>query len=365
MAAATPRRLLLLNWRDPWHPRAGGAEHLTWRVLQRLAARGWAVEWFSGAYDGAPAAETREGVRFVRAGTATTVHLRAFARYARRRDFDLVVDEINTIPFFTPWYATRSVALIFQLAREVWLYEGGAIGRIGYAAEPVYLRPYRTTPAITISESSAQTLRAIGLRGSLRVIPIAVDEPADDAVPVKTLPRDLLVVGRVTPSKRIEESVEAAALLRAGGWMGTLRIVGGGPPAYRAALERRVAQHGLEGVVRFTGRVDDAARRELMRAASALWMTSAREGWGLVVTEAARHGTPSVVYDVPGLRDAVADGISGRVVAENPAALADATRAVFDDFDAFARRALDRARPLSWDAVTDAFERAIEELAPG
>ncbi len=254
-----------------------------------------------GRVPGAAAAEIREGVRFLRAGTATTVHLQAFRRYARRKDFDLVVDEINTIPFFTPWYAARSVALIFQLAREVWLYEGGALGRFGYAAEPFYLRPYRTTPLLTISESSAQTLRAIGLRGPLRIVPIAVDEPADEAVPAKTLPRDLMVVGRVTPSKRIEESVEAAALLRDGGWTGRLRIVGSGPSAYRAALEGRIAELGLGDVVTFTGRVDDDARRELMRAASALWMTSAREGWGLVVTEAARHGTPSVVYDVPGL----------------------------------------------------------------
>jgi glycosyltransferase involved in cell wall biosynthesis len=333
-------------------------------VLQRLARRGWYVEWFSGSYPGAAPDELREGVRFVRAGTATSVHLRAFARYARRRDFDLVVDEINTIPFFTPWYATRSIALIFQLAREVWLYEGGAIGRIGYAAEPFYLRPYRTTPLITISDSSAETLRGIGLRGPLRVITIAVDEPADDAVPPKTQPRDLLVVGRVTPSKRIEESIEAAALLRAGGWTGVLRIVGGGPPAYRTALEQRIARLGLDGVVRFTGRIDDDGRRDLMRAASALWMTSAREGWGLVVTEAARHGTPSIVYDVPGLRDAVADGMSGRVVAESPVALAEATRAFFVDSDAFARRALERARPLSWDAVTDAFAAAVDELAP-
>ncbi len=364
MAPTRTRRLLLLNWRDPWHPRAGGAEHLTWRVVERLAAAGWTVEWFSGAYPGAAPAELREGVRFVRAGGAMTVHLHAFLRYARRKDFDLVIDEINTIPFFTPWYGARSIALIFQLAREVWLYEGGALGRMGFAAEPLYLRPYRTTPVITISASSAQTLRGIGLRGPLRIIPIAVDEPADPEVPVKTTPRDLLVVGRVTPSKRIEESIEAAAVLRAGGWGGQLRIVGNGPAAYRAALERRIARLGLGGTVSFTGRVDDDARRALMRAASVLWMTSAREGWGLVVTEAARHGTPAVVYDVPGLRDAVAEGVSGRVVAGSPGALADATRDVFADFDAFARRALDRARPLSWDATAAAFADAVEELAP-
>lgn len=358
------RRMLVLNWRDPWHPKAGGAEHLTWRILQRLAARGWSIEWFSGAYPNAPAEGVRDGVRFVRDGSQTTVHWRAWRRYAKRCDFDVVIDEINTIPFFTPWYAAPSIALIYQLAREVWLYEGGAIGPIGYAAEPVYLLPYRRTPVITISASSARTLRGIGLRGDIRVIPIAVDEPADDDVPPKVRDRDIIVVGRVTPSKRIEHSIEAAALLRSGGWRGRLRIVGSGPPAYRAALERRAGALGVADTVAFTGRVDDAERRRLMRDASVLWMTSAREGWGLVVTEAARHGTPAVVYDVPGLCDAVEDGVTGRVVAARPRALADATNGLFARYDEFARGALDRSRRLTWDAVTDAFARAVDELRP-
>jgi glycosyltransferase involved in cell wall biosynthesis len=83
-----------------------------------------------------------------------------------------------------------------------------------------------------------------------------------------------------------------------------------------------------------------------------------------VVTEAARHGTPAVVYDVPGLRDAVADGVSGRVVEPRATALAQATGEIFAEFDAFARRALERARPLSWDATADAFAQAVDELVP-
>ena len=45
----------MLNWRDAWHPKAGGAELVTLRVLERLVRRGITVEWFSGAYAGAGA----------------------------------------------------------------------------------------------------------------------------------------------------------------------------------------------------------------------------------------------------------------------------------------------------------------------
>jgi glycosyltransferase involved in cell wall biosynthesis len=332
--------------------------------MERLAAAGWQIEWFSGTYPGAQRDEHRDGIRYVRAGSAATVHLHAFARYARRRDFDVVVDQINTIPFFSPFYATRSIAWFQQLAREVWLYEGGKIGRVGYAAEPFYLRPYRSTPLITISPSSAESLRAIGLRGSLRILVMAVDEIADEAVPPKASPRDVVVVGRLTPSKRVEDSIEAAAVLRARGWGGRLIVVGAGPPAYRDALERRVGRLGLADAVVFRGRVDDAERSSILRNASALWMTSVREGWGLVVTEAARHGTPAIVYDVAGLRDAVSDGVTGRVVAARPEALAAATAEVFTSFDAFSSTALERSRALTWEATAASFAHAVDDLVP-
>jgi len=358
-------RVLLLNWRDPWHPNSGGAEHLTLRILERLAAQGWRIEWFSGMYSGAASREERDKILYVREGSGATVHVRAFLRYSKRRDFDVVIDQINTVPFFTPWYAARSIAWFQQLAREVWFYEGGRIGVAGYIAEPFYLRPYRCTPIVTISRSSARSLRQIGLRGRIRIIPMAVDDPADTVVPPKKEPRDLLVIGRLTPSKRVDESIKAAALLRARGWGGQLHIVGSGPLRYRVQLEALVKKLNIGKAVIFRGRIDDSERRCLMRSASVLWMTSVREGWGLVVTEAARHGTPAVVYDVPGLCDSVVHGETGLVVPPAPATLAAATLTLFKHFDRFAGQALIRATPLNWDSTALEFANAVtQDVSP-
>jgi glycosyltransferase involved in cell wall biosynthesis len=53
---------------------------------------------------------------------------------------------------------------------------------------------------------------------------------------------------------------------------------------------------------------------DLMSRAHALLVPGVREGWGLVVTEANAMGTPAVAYNVPGLRDSVTDGITGKLV---------------------------------------------------
>jgi glycosyltransferase involved in cell wall biosynthesis len=84
-----------------------------------------------------------------------------------------------------------------------------------------------------------------------------------------------------------------------------LLVVGDGPLADE--LAERVAGTPLQDRVRMLGRVSDEQLIEVYRAADvAVVPTLAVEGFGLVVLEAAACGTPSVVTDVDGLRDAAA-----------------------------------------------------------
>lgn len=368
MSDAAGRRLLILNWRDPWHPKSGGAELFTLRVAQQLRVRGWKIEWFSAAYEGAAPEEMRDGIRYIRAGGQMTVHVRAFIRYRSRQKFDVVIDEINTIPFFAHFYMEApAVVLMFQLAREVWLSEAPApLSYAGFISEPAYFQAYRNNTIVTISESSAESFRRLGHRGPVHVVPIAVDEEPDATVPQKSAAGDIIVVGRVTPSKRVADTIHAAKLLAGTGWAGTLHIVGGGDAEYAAYLRRLASELGIADRVIFHGRVSDDERSALLRRASVLWMASLREGWGLVVTEAGRHATPAVVYDVPGLRDAVKDGVTGRVVSPNPAALADATQQLLaGDRDTFAKAALDDSLRYSWEATANAVERVLMDAIAG
>jgi glycosyltransferase involved in cell wall biosynthesis len=75
-------------------------------------------------------------------------------------------------------------------------------------------------------------------------------------------------------------------------------VIGSGP------MEDELRRSAPEGVV-FLGKVSPERKLERLARAHVLIATSVREGWGLVVSEAASVGTPSVTYNVPGLRDSV------------------------------------------------------------
>ncbi len=275
-----------------------------------------------------------EGIRFVRAGRQWTVHWSAYRHYRNKLSptFDVIIDEVNTIPFFTPlWSDIPAVMFIHQLAREVWWYESRfPISALGFMAEPYYLRLYRKTPVVTVSASTEHDLRKLGFTGQITVIPEGVEaiQPEDLFRPAEA---NFLYVGRIAPSKRIEHLIMALAAFRDARGTGTLWLVGAGSERYRSKLITLSRRMNVEDNVVFRGRVGSAEKHRLMARAQALLLTSVREGWGLVVSEANACGTPALVYDVPGLRDSVRNEVTGLVVPPTPSALSNAmTRLIVD-----------------------------------
>ena len=253
--------------------------------------------------------------------------MHAYLRYRKRirKDFDVVIDEVNTIPFFTPlWAGIPSFVLIHQLAREVWWYESSwPLSLFGYVAEPIYLRCYRTAPTFTISQSTKTDLRRLGFNGPITILPIGVEVVSRPPSAKADLPT-FLYVGRLAPSKRIKDIIEAFGIFRRHVSPAMLWLIGEGPKSYQRELYELTARLGLSSDVNFLGRVSRADKHQRMAEAQVLLMTSVREGWGLVVTEANAVGTPAIVYDVGGLRDAVQHEVTGLVVAPKPAELAKA-----------------------------------------
>jgi glycosyltransferase involved in cell wall biosynthesis len=255
------------------------------------------------------------------------VHWRAFRRYRGKldRQFDIVIDEVNTIPFFTPiWSNVPVVMFIHQLAREVWWYESiFPLNALGFLVEPLYLRPYAWVPVLTVSVSTEVDLRRLGFKGPITVIPEGL-EPVADSPRVKSTEPAFLYVGRMAPSKRIEHIIKALALFRHATGTGTLCLVGSGSQKYIQSLIRLADRLGVTDSIVFRGRVATSEKYRLMAMAHSLLLTSVREGWGLVVSEANACGTPAIVYDVPGLRDSVRHESTGLVVQARPDSLTDA-----------------------------------------
>ncbi|MHB8439888.1 MAG: glycosyltransferase, partial [Acidimicrobiales bacterium] len=157
-------RILVCNWRDLAHPRAGGAEVYTHAVAAEWVRSGHHVTWFTSAVAGRPSLEVVDGVHIIRRGGRHSVYRQArryFERQGRGR-FDLVVDEVNTRPFGADSWGTGTpvVAVVHQVAREVWFHEVAwplaLLGR--FWLEPRWLRRLRDVPVLTLSESSRSSL---------------------------------------------------------------------------------------------------------------------------------------------------------------------------------------------------------------
>jgi len=357
-------RVVMLNWRYVDHPQAGGAEVITHELLRRLVLAGHEVTCFTGAYDGAAARGEIDGVQLVRRGRQWTVHVHAW-RWLRTRlhEFDRVIDQVNTIPFLTPLYvdADKRRLFIHQLAREYWFRETRGPFRLaapfGYVAEPQYLKLYRSTEAVVVSRSTADDLTALGIR-RVTVMPQPVPaEPDASLAPTASDGWRLIVLGRLTPAKFVEEAIDVFAYVARAVPGATLDVVGGGDPGYRAALERRVAEAGLRGVT-FHGRVEEGVKLDLLRRAHVHVFCSHREGWGLTVSEAAAKGTPSAGFDVPGVRDSIAEP---RLLAAcgDTAALAERVIALHRDRDLY-----EELRREAWQrTLVQTYERALASFA--
>ena len=79
--------VLLLCWRDSGHPQGGGSEHYLETMGEALAHAGHRVFYRTAAYPGAPAQETRNGIRFSRGGNRITVYPRALADHWRTWEY--------------------------------------------------------------------------------------------------------------------------------------------------------------------------------------------------------------------------------------------------------------------------------------
>lgn len=364
-------RIVWCSWKDRGHPQAGGAEVVTDHILKRLVADGHEVTLLTADYP--DAGEAAPGVKVVRHGGRFSVYYHAWRYYKKHLHgkTDLVVDEMNTIPFFASWYAgTKSVMMVHQLARQIWFYQlPWLVGWVGYLVEPVYLWLLSRQPVITVSQSTKSDLMRYGFKSEK----IAIVSEGIEVSRVKSLETikkyehpTMLSLGAMRAMKRTLDQVKAFELAKPSIPNLQLKIAGDSNDPYGKKVLEYIEESPYRDDIEYLGRVSPDMKQGLMTRSHMITVTSVKEGWGLIVSEAASQGTPAVAYDVDGLRDSVSDGKTGLLAQQNtPASLAAVITELLADparYASIRRASWEATKSLTFEQCYLDFTKAIREL---
>lgn len=352
--------ILILNWRDPKNPKAGGAEYVTREHARAWIKKGNSVTWFTTMFPQARIDETIDGIIYIRKGNSATVFFQAALFYlSSKRRFDIVIDQIHGLPFFTPLYVRGpKIAFIHEVASEIWDYVYPFPWNIlGKLVEKLSFRLYKATPFWTDAPSTIDDLEKMGIpRSHCTAIPCPIDNKPLQDVPDKEKTPTFIFVSRLTAMKGVEDVIRAFSYIKKKESNARLWIVGQGENKYITRLKRIVKADGLTSSVVFWGYVPSQKKLELMKRAHILLHGSVKEGWGLVVLEAASQATPTVAFAVPGLRDVIVHEKTGVLVfGRNKEVFADSAIILLQDKERLLkmqRRCLRYAASFSWDEET-------------
>jgi glycosyltransferase involved in cell wall biosynthesis len=360
----TSLNILVFNWRCWVNPAMGGAEVFTHEVTKRWVQAGHKVTMFTSAFPNCNPEEVLDGVRVIRRGGKYTVYGKAKEFYNQnhsKEHYDLIIDEVNTRPFFTPKYVKNGekiVALIHQLAREYWFYEMPfPLSYFGYHYfEERWLKNYVNVPTATVSKSSKQDLINLGFK-KVVVCPEGLNFQPLRKVPEKEDYPVAVYVGRLKQAKRPDHVVKAFKEVRERFPKAELWVIGDGP------YGKSLAKMAGEGVRFFNG-LDNDARRSLIQRAWLLVNPSVREGFGLNVVEANALGVPCIAYDVAGLRDAIINGKTGLLAkaGDIPSLTEDICNLFADEplRGKLSAQSLEYSRGFSWDHAAEEFMKICQ-----
>ena len=183
----------------------------------------------------------------------------------------------------------------------------------------------RLAAALCSHSALENELRRFTAGLSIAVLPVPLEDrfkPADGSrwrnrLAIPSGARVIGAVGKLAEGRGFMLLLDAASRLEA---TAHLVVVGHGEDLPR--LQKRAIDRGLESRVHWTGYQDEALP-ELYLAMDIVIFTAPGSDWGhRAISEAQGCGRPVVAVSYPGVEDLIEDGITGRIVDRDPAALA-------------------------------------------
>lgn len=325
------KKLLMITWRDIKSPFSGGAENLTHNILRELKNKYNITVW-SSAFPHCKRFENINGIQYIRMGSKKfnfigpynwRVYFTVFRHYwftnKGKIDFDIVIDQINNIPFLFALYSKENTVIyINQLCRINWFYQvPKIIALFGYFIfEPFYLWLLRNKKVITISKSSKADLLKFGFKEKkVHIIPVGIEIKPISKLNNSKKFKDfsVLSLGNIRGMKRTVDQIKAFEIAKDAIPKLKLYIAGSPGGQYAAKVFDLIHRSKYRFDIIYQGHISINKKKKLMQRCHCLLVTSIKEGWGLVVSEAASQGTPSIVYNVDGLRDSVKNNNTGLI----------------------------------------------------
>lgn len=362
-------KILILNWRDVKHPRAGGADFRLQQVYAPLVRQGHEVILYSCAFPACAPQETIDGIEVHRLGNDVTfsflcmMKLRGWVKLHRP---DVVVEDLNKLPFYSPivyrgplviqmhhlWRSSIFREAFFPMALFIWL------------SEEMIRWVYRRCRFSVVSESTRDELIAMKVPArNIRVIHNGADLARYTPSSAAKQPY-MIWIGRLQKYKGPIDACRVLERLQEEFPELRLVIVGDGP--FRAKLEKYIAAQGLRERVHLTGFIPEAQKIRLLQEAAVHLQSSYKEGWGLSVIEANACGCPVVANDTTGLRDSVIDGQTGLLYAfRNIEDAASKVRNVLKNpplAEALINAGRARAAGFSWERNAEEMVAYLEEV---
>jgi glycosyltransferase involved in cell wall biosynthesis len=313
--------ILWLSWKDRDHPLAGGAETVSSHLMDRLVRDGHSVKLITARYKDSMPRETKGGIEIIRNGGRYSVYAKARSLFKKElRDWpDLVIDEMNTIPFGAGFYSHKKTMLLcYQLAREVWFYQmPHPFSFVGFALEPLMLRAMKNKSSViaTESDSTLKDLRRYGFK-NIHTFRVGMELTPVNPLPQKERSNIVLSLGSIRPMKRTLDAVKAFEVAKDKNPDLQMVLAGDNSGEYAENVLKYISQSRHRDSIDVRGRIPTSEKLTLMRTADVIVVTSIKEGWGLIVTEANSQGTPAIGYDADGLRDSIRNNKTGLLCPE-------------------------------------------------
>ena len=377
-------KILWFNWRCIKHPLAGGAEVYTHEIARRLAKLGYEIILVTSKPRNLPREENIDGYKVIRAGNKYTVYLKARNIYHEIKEGgwkpDIVIDEVNTIPFLTPKYVKEHITmLIHQLCKDCWKYAiHPFIQPIGWWLERKLHKVYinnvgngNLKSIITVSPSTKSDLMNLGYpENKIHIVYNGLDwDFYKNCIEICEDKDDLAVyIGRITPYKRLEDLIKAWKIVEKQHDEAKLVIAGRADKKYLKKLKKISRKLDLKNV-EFKTNISRYEKKVLLSGAKVLVYTSVREGWGQTVLEAAAYKVPTIACSVPGLRDSIKHMETGILIEPgNIEHLAKAVTHLLTDHDLrdrLAENAYRHAQQYSWDKTAKNFLEVLNGVLYG